>query len=530
MRIELILKNYRCFPDSSPAHIIIEDNWTAFVGVNNAGKSTLLRFFYEFRQLFKDLSNVGVWQDMARGGKRGMSFGNNVRDVTEVYHNQSQRPLSVEFRVSPTTSYPYNGAPRATSVTFEYRQDEPSIYRLVQLFSNERDEFPLGDPVRLADTLLTRGDIRVDIAPYRDAMERLSKTFYIGAFRNVLNTGSKDDYFDIQVGDAFITRWRNMQTGNTKRENIACEAVVNTIERLFGYKRLAIQAAQTNDTLQLVIDGKPYKLHELGAGLAQFILVLANAAVAQSAYILIDEPELNLHPSLQLDFLTALGGFARSGMLFTTHSIGLARSTADRIYSVLRIHDGVSRVVPYEATPNLAEFLGAMSYSSYHALGFSKVLMVEGPTEVRTIQQFLRKLGKDHQILLLQLGGSSQINSRSEHELSELKRITPDLFALIDSEKASATAPLHQDREGFRATCRKLGIDCHVLDYRALENYLTESAIQRVKGDKYRQLGAYESLKSANPGWAKQENWRIAGEMSWDDIMDTDLGKFLERL
>ena len=45
MRIELTLKNYRCFPDISPARIVIEDGkWTAFVGVNNSGKSSLLRF------------------------------------------------------------------------------------------------------------------------------------------------------------------------------------------------------------------------------------------------------------------------------------------------------------------------------------------------------------------------------------------------------------------------------------------------------------------------------------------------------
>jgi hypothetical protein len=53
MRIELVLKNYRCFPDSSPARLVIQDDWVAFVGVNNPGKSALLRFFYEFRPFIR---------------------------------------------------------------------------------------------------------------------------------------------------------------------------------------------------------------------------------------------------------------------------------------------------------------------------------------------------------------------------------------------------------------------------------------------------------------------------------------------
>ena len=48
MDAELTLKNYRCFSDESPARFSLRRGFTAFVGVNNSGKSSLLRFFYEF--------------------------------------------------------------------------------------------------------------------------------------------------------------------------------------------------------------------------------------------------------------------------------------------------------------------------------------------------------------------------------------------------------------------------------------------------------------------------------------------------
>src|SRR3712207_3935622 len=103
----------------------------------------------------------------------------------------------------------------------------------------------------------------------------------------------------------------------------------------------------------------------MGAGIAQFFLVIATAAMKTPSFILIDEPELNLHPSLQLDFLTTLTSYARNGVLFSTHSSGLARSSAETIYTVSRISTEPSSVNLMEATPRLAEFLGELSYSGY---------------------------------------------------------------------------------------------------------------------------------------------------------------------
>ena len=53
----LTVKNYRCFPDNKPVHISMRNGFTAFVGVNNSGKSSLLRMFCELRNLFSVLSN-----------------------------------------------------------------------------------------------------------------------------------------------------------------------------------------------------------------------------------------------------------------------------------------------------------------------------------------------------------------------------------------------------------------------------------------------------------------------------------------
>jgi energy-coupling factor transporter ATP-binding protein EcfA2 len=212
-------------------------------------------------------------------------------------------------------------------------------------------------------------------------------------------------------------------------------------------------------------------------------------AVRRPAYVLIDEPELNLHPSLQLDFLTTLAGYTSAGILFATHSLGLARAGAEQIYSVRREQQGVSDVRELEGTPELARFLGELSFSSYEELGFDRILLVEGPTEVKLFQRLLRLYGIEHQVVLMPLGGGSLINAEAEAQLRELKRISSNLLAIVDSERSAAGAEPEANVRGFAEACAKAEIGCHVLELRAIENYFPDHAVKATMGESYRRLG-----------------------------------------
>jgi energy-coupling factor transporter ATP-binding protein EcfA2 len=310
-----------------------------------------------------------------------------------------------------------------------------------------------------------------------------------------------DNYFDIAIGQSFIKLWRAYKSGNIKKQNELIKQVTKDISSIFELD-LEINPTPDDQTLQIFVGNRSFKLNELGSGIAQFILVLGTAAIRAPQFILIDEPELNLHPSLQLSFLTTLAAYTKKGVLFSTHSIGLARAMADRVYTVKRIRQGESEVYPLEGVPRYAEFLGELSFNGYQELGFDRIVLVEGPTEVRTIQQFLRMLKKDHKIVLLQLGGRSMINGAREQELHELTRISKHIYAVIDSERSVAGAPLEKSREAFVEICEKLGINCCVLERRATENYLTDDAIKHIKGPAFGALGPYGKLAPPN-SWGK---------------------------
>lgn len=526
MDIELTIKNYRCFPDSHPAQFTLRPGLTAFVGKNNAGKSSILRFLYEFRNLFGHLTSAGNYQ-LALNQGAGFSKAASITDVSEMFHNGNARNLVIAVEViqrSPNL--------RWDRCEIEVTRDSTS-FRCKLWFS--------GNPVELPGDIRVEGDGRVIhsgmVKGFLDllgeAFKTLSQTLYIGPFRNPVNIGSNEAYFDIQVGQAFIQRWHEYKSGPQVGRNEAARKVEKQIQHIFELADLQINATPDQKGLQLFLNDRSFKLSEVGAGFTHFLVVLANVAVSKPTYILIDEPELGLHPSLQLDFLTTLASYAPTGgVLFATHNVGLARAAAAQLIAVEKLSAFESRIRPLEQVPRLSEFLGELSFGGYREFGFDKILLVEGPTDLLTVQQVLRVYGKDHSVLLLHMGGNSLINGTqaTKVQLEEVKRISDHVFALIDSEKNLETDPLLSDRADFQEVCREAGIECKVLDRRATENYLNDRVVKKMKGPSFTALGPFEKIKSVQNGWSKSDNWLMAREMTGEEWDQTDLGQFIASL
>jgi hypothetical protein len=73
-------------------------------------------------------------------------------------------------------------------------------------------------------------------------------------------------------------------------------------------------------------------------------------------------------------------------------------------------------------------------------------------------------------------------------------------------------------------------VRCHILERRSIESYFPERAVRAVYGPGARALGPYESTKGVRFGWSKHKNWRVAREVSREELVDNDLGKILEDL
>ncbi len=521
--VNITLKNYRCFSDTKPATVEIGPGFTAFVGPNNSGKSSFLKFFYEFQQFWNYLSNVANLANLATPPDtwRGIGGLRHVMDVQDISCDFTGRPLAMDFWLSrKPESECY-----LDSIVLRSQLNNPNSWNSKLAIA------PKGCSLSTTqgEQMFNQNRTEITWQAFKETFEALQGCMYAPAFRNVINEGS-GSFYDFVVGTSLVGLWNSWKAGESRTNKKIIQTITGDIQHIFNYRSLEINMSASGKSLEVIADGRPYRLNDMGAGLSQFIMLFANVAVRRPNFLLIDEPELNLHPSLQIDFLTSLASYTTTGsVIFATHSLGLARAVADRIFTFTPTKDGTV-VAPFERTPNYAEFAGELSYSSFRELGFGGLLMVEGPSEVKAVQQFLRLLDLDHKIVVLHLGGSSMIAPGRQLELGELKRISDSIAVLIDSEKTAKDAELAAERLEFVHDCESLGFNVHVTELRAFENYLTDRAIKAIKGDSYRALMPYEKLKDAPLAWSKLENWRMARLMTKEELMSTDVGQFLDSL
>jgi len=529
MNLEITVKNYRCFNEVHPATLPLHRGTTALIGTNNAGKSTLLRLFYELRPLFAHLAeDPAVWLRLLNESLPApMPLG--LTDRSTLFHRHSSgdlvfsiRVLDCDFQRAKPDPHPY-AVPHEIDLVLSRKK-----FHLRGRIDGKRGRFQLVD-ARSSHARLVGGESGMATASWpvlRDLFAALADTFYIGPYRALRPLASPERSYDLHLGAAHVGGLLHLASGRGAREQV--QRLEQDMKAVFQFKSFRVAVEGATPELQFEIDGDRYTLDELGSGIGQVFLILGQALLRRPAYLFIDEPECHLHPSIQSDFITALNGYARKAVFLATHSMGLARTAGDRIHQVARHPSGTFTTVSrYRPEERLSEVMGEINFSVQQQAGCKKVLLVEGPTEVKAIRQFLRHLGQDRQVVLLPLGGSSMINSHRDDELVEIARICPDVYALVDSEKPRAEDPLPSERRGFFQSCQKAGITCHVLERRALENYFPRAAIQSVLGRGFRELGPHDDVKRRYSHWPKSENWKIVRAMRPSDFQSTDLGHFL---
>jgi len=399
LSVDMTVKNYRCINDSNPLKIKISDGFTSFVGRNNSGKSSILKLFFEFRALWVNFSDVNNHANSISHRQIGINHMRGI-DPLALFFSENDRNLSIKFDFNLPEPVDGEAERYISTIRIEISRESPTLCNINYYDNNGsllegsvNSHISYSVPNRLEPIIASSTGDRINVSALVKFFPILRDALYIGPFRNAINQG-EGNYYDVQVGATFIQQWNSWKNGNLRKQNYAIATVISDIRNIFEFSNIDINASSDNQTLKLNVNDRPYEMDDLGAGLAQFIIVLGNAAIKKPSIILIDEPELHLHPTLQIDFMTSLAKYSTNGVMFATHSLGLARVVSDSIYSC-QLKNSCSEVTLYEKTPNYIEFLGEMSFAAYKEMGFESILLVEGVSDVKTIQQFLRKLKKD---------------------------------------------------------------------------------------------------------------------------------------
>lgn len=491
------IENYRNIPAGNPIEIEIKEGVNFILGPNNQGKSNLLRFLHEMKPVLRSITS----------NSRGIDTQIALESFFDQIVNQRSDSRSVKFEIRvgkyilQVTMDPYGGDPHTKNCQVS----------AVLKGGNENPTSCLKE------------------------LESLTDTLYVGAWRSGLSETSGKHY-DIEIGTRFISNWSKWASGDNVEQRNKIDLLVEELKNLFGFDKFDIIPNDDKTNLLVKTDDGSFTLDELGGGISHFIVVLGNVLIKNPGYILIDEPELGLHPKMQEVFVRALAAKSKYGIMATSHSIGLARSTADTILSLTKSSVDKLKLEPFGRlyTPTTSQSINELGYSQFVETGSNNILLVEGRTDIKAFREILRKFNIDTSFIILSFGGAQFFNKdkkKINDELKELKKLNAKSISVIfDGSKLKSTDSLEPRLSTFRQCCRSLGFAVFPTEVHSTENYITQEAIDKILGPPYTSLTPFQNFNKVTQikKWDKNKNWLLFREMKLEDFDNTKLKKFIE--
>lgn len=275
--------------------------------------------------------------------------------------------------------------------------------------------------------------------------------------------------------------------------------------------------------------GKKLDILYSGSGLKHFIDVLLKATISNAKILLLDEPEMGLHPDLQRRFISYLKKLAEEKHLqifLATHSQVLL-NYADSISYYRIINSKGSRKLLRVNDDAIHTLLSDMGIRPSDVFNQDICLMVEGSSEIVFFTHIIRELYKSEfekiAIGVVQYAGSAAEGIISgDINISNIVPAQKYTYWLRDRDTIPPDPPSAESTR-FRNALKKQNVDCYIWNKREIEFYYPEKvlvAAQQGDPDKEKQV-----LKIKNG--AQTEKFRVAANK---DGVCVPKGKYLYKL
>ena len=246
-----------------------------------------------------------------------------------------------------------------------------------------------------------------------------------------------------------------------------------------------------------------------GTGCQQIVLLAFKLFESESPLLLIDEPEVRLHPTIQKKLVEYLANLSDHVSVISTHSPFMLSACSRQGVSLTRLtRDGAgcwTEGQVLDRSHKSLALLRDLGVSASDVLQVRYVIWVEGPSDVIYLRGWLAAWisvypgelvpleGIDFAFafyggkLLAHVGISDDDGVEGARSLMDLLMLCRQGTVVIDSDKSS-----EGDQMGAKAIklrvleeCNKSNsIDCWITAGREIENYLPAKAIERIFGDK----------------------------------------------
>jgi energy-coupling factor transporter ATP-binding protein EcfA2 len=286
-----------------------------------------------------------------------------------------------------------------------------------------------------------------------------ARVLYLGERRKPLGAEEAQRLLELKV----------RRGGNEALKNIQA-----TVHALLGVHIDAFESAPQRGAEKVAeMDVDDFLLEVNGAGIREALRLILDFEFRQPTILLVEEPEVHLHPALETAMMRYLKLVSNTCQVFvSTHSTNfLDAGDLRNVYLVSKDQYTTIQLLDLEDTQSrIPKELGLRLSSLFM---FDRLVFVEGSSDEAVIRELANKLDLNlaqRNVGFIKMGGVRNFSHyASEAILSFLSKRQVELYFLLDHDE--------QSEQEVQSVKTRLGAKAmvHVLRKREIENYLLES-------------------------------------------------------
>jgi predicted ATPase len=515
---------------SSSSEIRIGEGINIIVGPNNSGKSNLLRavaLILSPKGYRSDVLDRLDYRDPSAPTARVILRIHDPGILAKRHHGKpyagevesflshlfkSQNSIEVAYSVSSTgKELEFITEPLKDHVAAAFRNNQPLMQR-VWAHLNDRSGGGY-DQHWVPESIRPLFDILPDI---QRPTVYLNSTRYItdGAeIKHASHAPIMSKPLEPNTIVELLFKLQNPRPGE-ERDRIKFRAIRDFLRDVTSNQTLELDVSHDKSTINIEMDQRRLPLSNLGSGIEQLLIIATFAVSFQNETILIDEPELHIHPILQRKLMMFLN---KTGNRFfiTTHSPSIIDAVPATVHKVQLLNGEtvVSAVnIPSERYAAVSE----LGYRPSDLVQTNFIIWVEGPFDKIYIKSWLRQLdptlleGIDYSVVFY--GGKVlshfAIGNETEREFVDVLTINRRCAIMIDSDRSAEDKPINATKTRVIGEAERAGAVAIITEGREIENYVSPEIYKRIMtefGIERPKYGMFADLMTVGTGESKKK-------------------------
>ena len=491
--IDLKLTNFKKLSALPNPTIAFNSDINVLVGANNAGKTSVLK---AIQKLFRT-DNINVAKDLNYLTKDG-----NLLIEANIQLAKEQWVSFLRLALGALTNIPINTvnvdqlADKLYPVSIKLRHNMGLIDRKQSTYSitGDIDETEM-NAIGFQDN---------SKAVIRQALNQFAGSDFYNVYKTPLYLDSKGEVMEREpfVALSQIENQRNQKQINIR--GLLYSLKKKELAKFNNFKKRLLEIFTelqdidiiNNEDLgqfELVLHEKlrkngetenvKYDINNVGQGMQSLVIILSTILLLKPSIVLMDEPEVHMHPSLIKEFVKYIKLLSsETQFIITSHSVVLMHEVGlDKIFSMKNEVDqkGIiankvdDRNKLFEAISSLGYEIDSLTYTMKPTV----FVFTEGPSDKNLILSFAHKAELNQQINSFTTAFVSMDGKGNRYKLANLidklneEFIESPLIMILDRDETTNTTIEEIRKKFFSKNQKRL----HYLNKRQIENYLIDA-------------------------------------------------------